>query len=155
MTVLDELQGWRDLGGPAVWRAAWGRTLELLRPRWGGVEYDPLLVDGGAALTVGLYIVACEQEISPAEVRRIDVENLNRPASAEGLAAHWRQRLQRIGHDLEDADDPVSVCWRELARDCSPPHRSEGLEVEPGLRWGPAIGTALPGILSRWRALQF
>ncbi|MFF2411462.1 hypothetical protein [Streptomyces sp. NPDC058092] len=108
---------------------------------WSGTT----LADGGAALATALYIVAREENVTPADVHRAQVgELINRHGEAEGeILLSWEARLRALGHDLDAPGDPVSVRWRKLRGDNSPPgSTSDAVHIDHGAehRWGPLEG---------------
>jgi hypothetical protein len=168
--VLDQLRQWQGEGGPAEWQASWERALELLGPVWPTttLSWDGVVhADGGAALATAFYILACENGIPPSRVTRDQVGSLIAREHGEtdaSIAPRWEARLRALGHDLEDAANPVAVTWRRLRRDNSPsddmPERMwEAVHIEDSsaYRWGPAYLEGLRRVLAPLYAdqLQF
>ncbi|WP_158698078.1 hypothetical protein [Streptomyces sp. PVA_94-07] len=158
MLVLEQLRQWQseDSDAPAGWRAAWERALDLLGPAWPTEEMRPgteVLADGGAALTMALYIVSREQGIAPADVSRAQVGDLiDRQGETDTeIPPRWESRLRALGHDPEAPGDPVSARWRDLRKDNSPPDSApDAVHVDHGseYRWGPGFLEGLRSVLA-------
>lgn len=102
-----------------------------------------VLAEGGAALTMALYIVSREQYIAPADVSRAQVGDLiDRQGETDTeIPPRWESRLRALGHDPEAPGDPVSARWRDLRKDNSPPDSApDAVHFDHGseYRWGPA-----------------
>lgn len=155
MTMLDERsRRWQGAGGPAEWQAAWDRAREILGPVWpdGSFAYerDPdggELADGAAGLATLLYILARETGTNPRNIDRGQIEDLVERRQGEtdpDVVRRWEAQLVRLGHDLDDADDPVATRWRILRTDNSASDEAPDWVDEDAMRrWG--IG-ALEGI---------
>lgn len=155
--VIEQLRQWQAQDGPHQWQAAWQRAVELLSPLWPEVTMvgeGPVLADGGAALATAFYLLASEQGIAPAEVSRPQVRALIDRAPGQtdsALLGRWEERLRALGHDLDDAGDPVTVRWQQLRTDNSPPEdASDSLHVEHGseYRCGPGALEGLRHVLA-------
>lgn len=149
--VMDQLREWQGEGGPTEWQAAWGRTLQLVGPQWVDERTQglgTLLLDGGAALTTALYLVAREQSIPVADVHRPAVAELveRRHGRELDIPTRWESRLQGLGHDLDSSDDPVSRRWR-LLRIVHDPPEHDGAE-DSTARCGPGVVEGMRSVLS-------
>jgi hypothetical protein len=157
-TVIDRVRAWRaDVeDGPDEWRKAWDRTIDLVAPLWGDKQMNfdgPMLAHGGAALAMAIYIVAREQNISPQQVTRAQVDELKPPV--RDRIALWDRRLRALGHDPNDHNDPVMVWWRELVHDDAPPGGIMVEDWEFGANPGPMLGKGLDFALAPMWNLQF
>ncbi|MDO0936548.1 hypothetical protein QQY66_34375 [Streptomyces sp. DG2A-72] len=146
--VLDQLHEWQQEDGPAVWQAAWARTLELVQPAF--TRYlmcEGVLADGAAALTIALYVIAREEDIAPADVLSPQIRELaeTRPGETPyDVVPRWEERLRALGHD-PDQDGPVARLWRRLRTDhTSPPGATSALFS----RRGPALTDGLECVLT-------
>ncbi|WP_326812377.1 hypothetical protein OIE62_07175 [Streptomyces scopuliridis] len=161
--IMDDLRRWQhETGsGPEMWQAAWERVIALVDPLWhdhARFGSDMGEAEAAAALTVALYILAAERDVSPADVTRADVEQfVDRPVSAfsglvgypKDLPERWSARLAALGHDLESDDDPVAVCWRRLLFEYPEPPDSF-LDAGDGSlhRVGPAVTEGMCHVLA-------
>lgn len=142
---------WRGTGGPTEWERAWDRALNETTPVY-AQEHEgnddhvfrlARLAEGTAGLALAYYLLASTsgtpvEEVSTGSVRMLaalppDTEDL-RPAIGRIDAL-----VARAGHDLDDPRDPVTACWRDLRKDCSPPaygiYNDLALAIGPW-RWG-------------------
>lgn len=135
-------------GGPTEWQAAWTRTRELLPDTWIRLERDSdgLLEDSAGGLATALYLLARETGTPMASIRRDRLRSLL-PQNGETVwdaVARWEAGLRSLGHDLDDAADPVVERWHALRTDNSPPeHWDDSL-----CRCGPAVIEGLRYALS-------
>ncbi|MEU3402934.1 hypothetical protein ABZ766_03130 [Streptomyces sp. NPDC006670] len=155
MTMLEERsRRWQGTGGPEEWQAAWDRAREILGRVWpdGFFAYDRdpdrgELADGAAGLATLLYILARETGAHPRDITRGQVEDLVMRREGEtdpDVVRRWEAQLIRLGHDLDDAHDPVAARWRILRTDNSPSDDApDWVAEDASRRWG--IG-ALEGI---------
>jgi hypothetical protein len=158
MTAIEEqLRVWQGEGGPGEWTRAWDRTRELISSRaarFDERDSDNTQQDGITALAVALYITAREQGIEPAAVPRHAVETLaaRQPGETDSaVVRRWEAHLENLGHDLEDASDPVSARWRRLSVDHDPgEHRWDDSLARHGYGL-----TAIGYVLSDYVALDF
>jgi hypothetical protein len=121
--VRDQLHAWRDEGGPEAWQASWDRTLELVGVSLGGyvMGQEGRFAEAAAALTTAFYIEAVTNGVAPAEVSAEQVVELAAlHLDPREVPALWEARLRDLGHDPENAADPVARLWQRLRIDHTP-----------------------------------
>ncbi|MYX26810.1 hypothetical protein GTY75_09030 [Streptomyces sp. SID8381] len=123
---LDELADQAAREGDELWRDAWDRARSAVAPALGGEEISTTglpttsgeeYVDGAGALAIGFYLLARERNVPVAALTRDDIDELAgdwRDLSQPQLPTRWTSRLEALGHQLDDQDDPVMVRWRTL-----------------------------------------
>ncbi|MEU9189871.1 hypothetical protein AB0D14_36120 [Streptomyces sp. NPDC048484] len=166
MTLLLEVlreQRAQAVDGPARYEQAWDRMVELVSPIW---HNEPMwggscLPDGGAALAVALYLIAEEHQVHPRDVRRDQIEALLVKSTETGMTLPatlplWEGRLRALRHDLDAGTDPVSVIWRRLRRDNSPPETAcDDTYFDSTHRWDYGFVEGLDVVLAPRYALAF
>ncbi|WP_411574819.1 hypothetical protein [Streptomyces fradiae] len=164
MTQIAELsRQWQGEGGPELWDAAWDRARELIATRsqcFGPVRQTEWELGHAAdqigGLATALYILALEQRVEPAAVTRRSVEDLLRRRDGEddlGIARRWEAHLENLGHDVDDATDPVAARWRVL-RTVNDPNEDLYWD-DANVRRGPGLLEGLRYVLSAHVALNF
>ncbi|NEB01905.1 hypothetical protein [Streptomyces sp. SID13726] len=153
--IIEQLRQWQAAGGPQTWCAAWDRAIAVTEPVWTGrdITWDGMqLAEGTAALATGIYLVAAQDGLAVGEVTSEQIEDLMAPQRPWDIVRMWEQRLQLLGHDLEDPTDPVSVCWQRLRHDDTPPPIVQNWDYgHSEFRWGPALVNSLRALLApRW-----
>ncbi|WP_116211639.1 2'-5' RNA ligase family protein [Streptomyces olivoreticuli] len=124
---LDELRRQAAREGNEPWRDAWARACAIVTPALGHEEISlrstyysgAQYVDGAGALAVAFYLLARERGTAVSAVTRQDVDELagHYLHGTPRLGERWTQRLETLGHRMDDADDPVMVRWRALSYD--------------------------------------
>lgn len=161
-TIIEQLEEWKAEGGPALWTAAWDRTIELGRKPWAGKGMNidgPVLADGAAALTIIFYVTAVTERILPREVTRAHVDAFSEAVASRGeitkaqpgiedyllgAEGYWVERLTAVGHDVADQNDPVAVRWQQISIRYKPPHGSpDEVWEDMFTRWGPGYSSGL------------
>ncbi|MDT0323051.1 hypothetical protein [Streptomyces millisiae] len=135
--LLEQLAEWQAAGGHETWQAAWEHTITAAQRSLRGRRVaNGAVADGCVALTTGLYLIARDLDIPPAQVAVQDVRALAAPQPGEqpeDILARWQQHLIVLGHDLDDPDDPVAAMWRRLSTIHTPS------DAHPLARRGPAL----------------
>ncbi|MFF2941256.1 hypothetical protein ACFVSQ_15585 [Streptomyces niveus] len=168
MTLLLEVlreQRAQAADGPPRYAQAWDRMVDLVSPIWHNEQMwrggGCCLPDGGAALAMALYLVAEEHQVHPRDVRREQVEGLLLKSAQTGMILSatlplWEARLRALGHDLDAGTDPVSVSWRTLRRDNSPPDTAcDDIHLDSLHRWGYGFIEGLEAVLGPMYSLAF
>ncbi|MFI1201674.1 hypothetical protein ACH4VR_19845 [Streptomyces sp. NPDC020883] len=123
---LDELAAQAAREGSEQWRDAWDRARAVIAPALGDTEISTTgypttsgeeYVDGSGALAIGFYLLARARSEPVAALTREDIEELAgdwRDFTQPRMKERWTNRLEALGHRMDDADDPVMVRWRAL-----------------------------------------
>lgn len=153
--VRDQLNVWRNEGGPEMWQKSWDRTISLVDGPMGGyLMGEGVMAEGAAALTTALYVIARTRTLDPAYVTGEQVLALAAYGSdPRDVTARWEAHLRALGHDPDSPEeDPVAALWRRLRIDHTPaqppllPGPRTGPAVTDGMRW---ITGFLPGFFPR------
>jgi hypothetical protein len=150
MMITDQLAIWRAedeaAGATAAWLAAWDRARDLVSPHTGTLQ-QPWDMDGGAALALGLYLLAHQAGTEAADVPLTAVKDLQRPSGYPGLA-RWEVLLRAVGHDPEDQADPVAGRWRQVATDHTPvKDPGDDIVLDVPRQWGLALFQGLGRVM--------
>ncbi|MFD3910027.1 hypothetical protein [Streptomyces sp. NPDC058603] len=132
---LDELAAQAAREGDELWRDAWDRARAVVTSALGDTEITTTgyttsgeeYVDGSGALAIGFYLLARERSEPVAALTRDDVEELAgdwRDFTQPQMKERWTDRLEAIGHRLDNPDDPVMVRWRALCYEHPEPTRT-------------------------------
>jgi hypothetical protein len=123
---LDELAAQAAREGDELWRDAWDRARAVVTPGLGDEEISTSgfpytageeYVDGSGALAIAFYLLARERSEPVATLTRADIEELAGDWSdftQPQMTKRWTDRLEALGHRMDDQDDPVMVRWRAL-----------------------------------------
>ncbi|MFF4408466.1 2'-5' RNA ligase family protein [Streptomyces sp. NPDC001407] len=124
---LNELSRQAIREGNELWRDAWERAHAVVTPALGHEEISlrstyymgAQYVDGTGALATAFYLLARERGTGVSAITRQDVDELagHYLYDTPRLGERWTQRLEALGHRMDDPDDPVMVRWRALCHD--------------------------------------
>ncbi|MFD9223397.1 hypothetical protein ACFWDI_26100 [Streptomyces sp. NPDC060064] len=154
---LDELAAQAAREGSELWRDAWDRARSAVAPALGDTEISTTgypttsgeeYVDGAGALAIGFHLLAKERSVPVSAITRQDVEELTgdwRDTGQPQFKERWTDRLEALGHRMDDADDPVMVRWRALCYEYPEPDPDS-----PAARVGQAGETGLLVVLSQF-----
>ncbi|MFF2374847.1 hypothetical protein ACFVUW_10740 [Streptomyces xiamenensis] len=146
--LLEHLQAIReqDENLPQKWRDAWGRVLNIVGRRLAHLRVgDGTLVDGCTALALALYILPERTPVEDVHVEDVSAllpsRTLNRTGPTDA-PRRWGAGLQRLGHNLDDLEDPIVASWQRLSAD-----RATGLLLTER---APALVVGLDALLNTW-----
>ncbi|WBP92212.1 hypothetical protein [Kitasatospora cathayae] len=166
--LLDDMAARRDAAaaGPDGWHEAWERSVALLSPTWrrgmpdGASWYwdNIVRVDGCAALAMAYYLIArgAGRPVDSVAITEV-IALIHGPGLTwRDIPGRWEDAMRSLGHDPEDAADPVSACWQELRIDNTPPPDApDHVHMDTTRRWGPQFLEGLNLVLRRDLGIAF
>jgi hypothetical protein len=121
--LLEHTQTLREPGPPG-WAEAVDRVVEVYRDAW-TIRHSNWDRNMALALVMGVYLVASTQNIPAGQVTREHLDDLTTTQGWERVEI-WARLVERAGHNLDDAHDPVVTRWRHLAEDMAPASADAG-----------------------------